>query len=98
MVARGIAMRFAPDVHPEFGYLGSSPRSWRKAGGIISLLAVLGLAAEASGSKFLIAQHPGSEMALAPAQSSIGPIRVAGNMTGDIQAPQLEAKSDCLKP
>jgi hypothetical protein len=96
-------MRFAPGVHPEFGYLGSSPRSWRKAGVVISLLAVFGLAAEASGSKFLIAQHPsGSDprnaMALAPAQSSIGPIRAAENMTGDIQAPQLEAKSGCLKP
>jgi hypothetical protein len=96
-------MRFAPDVHPEFGYLGSSPRSWRNAGVVISLLAVFGLAAEASGSKFLIAQHPsGSDprnaMALAPAQSSIGPIRAAENMTGDIQAPQLEGKSGCLKP
>ena len=96
-------MRFAPGVHPEFGYLGSSPRSWRKAGVVISLLTVFGLAAEASGSKFLIAQHPsGSDprnaMALAPAQSSIGPIRAAENMTGDIQPPQLEAKSGRLKP
>ncbi|MGA6964317.1 MAG: hypothetical protein WBZ51_11930 [Xanthobacteraceae bacterium] len=96
-------MRFAPGVHPEFGYLGSSPRSWRKAGVVISLLAVFGLAAEASGSKFLIAQHPsGSDprnaMALAPAQISINPILAAENMTGDIQAPQLEAKSGCLKP
>jgi hypothetical protein len=96
-------MRFAPGVHPEFGYLGSSPRSWRKAGVVISLLAVFGLAAEASGSKFLIAQHPsGSDprnaMALAPAQISINPIPAAENMTGDIQAPQLGAKSGCLKP
>jgi hypothetical protein len=96
-------MRFAPGVHPEFGYLGSSPRSWRKAGVVISLLAAFGLAAEASGSKFLIAQHPSASdprnaMALAPAQSSIGSIRAAENMTGDIQAPQLGAKSGCLKP
>jgi hypothetical protein len=96
-------MRFAPAVHPEFGYLGSSPRSWRNAGVVVSLLAVLGLAAEAAGSKFLISQHPsGSDprnaMALAPAQSSIGPIRAAENMTGDIQPPQLEAKSGRLKP
>jgi hypothetical protein len=96
-------MRFAPGVHPEFGYLGSSPRSWRNAGVVISLLAVFGLAAEASGSKFLIAHHPsGSDprnaMALAPAQISINPILAAENMTGDIQAPQLEAKSGCLKP
>ena len=37
-------------------------------------------------------------MALAPAQISIGPIPAAENMTGDIQAPQPEAKSGCLKP
>ena len=94
-------MRFAPGVHPEFGYLGSSPRSWRKAGVVISLLAVFGLAAEASGSKFFISQHPsGSDpsnaMALAPARSSVNP--AAENITGDVQAPQLRAKSGCLKP
>jgi len=93
-------MRFAPRVHPEFGYLGSSPRSWRKAGVVISLLAVFGLAAEASGSKFFISQHPsGSDpsnaMALAPARSSVNP--AAENITGDVQAPQLRAKSGCLK-
>jgi hypothetical protein len=102
-VAGGIAMRFAPGVHPEFGYLGSSPRSWRKAGVVISLLAVFGLAAEASGSKFFISQHPsGSDpsnaMALAPPRSSVTPIRAAENITGDVQAPQLRAKSGCLKP
>ncbi len=75
-------MRFAPHAHPEFGYLGSSPRSWRKSGAVVLLLAVCGLAAEASGSKFLASQYPSTAddrnaMALAPAEAPMTPIRSA---------------------
>ena len=41
-------MRFARDLHPEFGYLGSAPRVFRKLGLVFSFVA-FGIVAGASG-------------------------------------------------
>jgi hypothetical protein len=64
----------ARDLHPEFGYVGSSPRLFRKLG-LVSAFVVFGLMAGASGVAVFMAgpePDPMNAMALAPAEALIG--------------------------
>jgi hypothetical protein len=72
---------FARDLHPEFGYLGSAPRVFRRLRLILSFLA-LGIVAGASGVAVFMASpasdlgtsgSPLDAMALAPTESLIEP-------------------------
>ena len=66
-------MPFARDLHPEFGYIGSGPRLWRKVG-IVLAFTVFGLIAATSGLSIFMAPpepDPMQAMALAPAQPLI---------------------------
>jgi hypothetical protein len=63
----------ARDLHPEFGYVGSSPRLFRKLG-LVCAFVVFGLMAGASGvAVFMAAPEPDpmNAMALAPAEALI---------------------------
>jgi hypothetical protein len=63
----------ARDLHPEFGYVGSAPRLFRKLG-LVSAFVVFGLMAGASGVAVFMAgpePDPMNAMALAPAEALI---------------------------
>jgi hypothetical protein len=65
----------ARDLHPEFGYVGSAPRLFRKLG-LMSVFAAFGLVAAASGVAVFMAgsePDPMNAMALAPAEALIAP-------------------------
>ena len=74
-------MPFARDLHPEFGYVGSAPRVFRRLRLVLSFV-VLGIVGAASGVTVFMAS-PGSDpgtianpldaMALAPAEALIEP-------------------------
>jgi hypothetical protein len=72
---------FARDLHPEFGYVGSAPRVFRKVKLILSFV-VLGIVGAASGVAIFMASpdsnpetsgNPLDAMALAPAEALIEP-------------------------
>jgi hypothetical protein len=61
----------ARDLHPEFGYIGSGPRMWRKVG-LVLVFIVIGLVAAASGVNFFVTSpepDPMQAMALAPTEA-----------------------------
>jgi hypothetical protein len=63
----------ARDLHPEFGYVGSAPRLFRKLGLVLAFI-VFGLVAGASGVAVFTAgpdPDPMNAMALAPAEALI---------------------------
>ena len=64
-------MPLARDLHPEFGYIGSGPRLWRKVG-LVLVFIMIGLVAAASGVNFFVTSpepDPMQAMALAPAEA-----------------------------
>jgi hypothetical protein len=72
---------FASDLHPEFGYLGSAPRVFRRLGLVLSFVA-FGIVAGASGlavfmtnpdSDPVTSANPLDAMALAPSEALIDP-------------------------
>ena len=74
-------MPFASDLHPEFGYLGSAPRVFRRLGLVLSFVA-FGIVAGASGlavfmtspdSDPVTSANPLDAMALAPSEAMIDP-------------------------
>ena len=74
-------MPFARDLHPEFGYVGSAPRVFRKVKLILSFV-VLGIVGAASGVTVFLASpdsdpgtiaNPLDAMVLAPAEALIEP-------------------------
>ena len=79
--AEEIAVPFASDLHPEFGYLGSAPRVFRRLGLVVSFVA-FGIVAGASGlavfmtspdSDPVTSANPLDAMALAPSEAMIDP-------------------------
>jgi hypothetical protein len=83
----------ARDLHPEFGYVGSAPRLFRRIGLVLSFM-VFGLVAGASGVAVFMANpdpdpDPMHAMALAPAEALISAPRVPPTATVETKAPQL---------
>jgi hypothetical protein len=83
----------ARDLHPEFGYVGSAPRLFRRIGLVLSFM-VFGLVAGASGVAVFMANpdadpDPMHAMALAPAEALISATRVPPTATVETKAPQL---------
>jgi hypothetical protein len=81
VAAEESAVPFARDLHPEFGYVGSSPRIFRRLRLVLSFV-VLGIVGGASGVAIFMASpdsDPGTSakpldaMALAPAEALIEP-------------------------
>src|SRR6516164_6128946 len=81
VAAEESAVPFARDLHPEFGYVGSAPRVFRKVKLILSFV-VLGIVGAASGVAIFMASpdsnpetsgNPLDAMALAPAEALIEP-------------------------
>src|SRR5262249_11274409 len=65
------AVPFARDLHPEFGYVGSAPKLFRKLG-LVSAFVEFGLMAGASGVAVFVAgpePDPMHAMALAPSEA-----------------------------
>jgi hypothetical protein len=95
----------ARDLHPEFGYVGSAPRLWRKLGLAVSFI-VFGLVAAASGVAVFMAEpepDPMHAMALAPAQALISAPSSAAAGPADTKAAdaadaQKTFKAGAMKP
>ena len=86
-------MPFARDLHPEFGYIGSGPRLWRKVG-IVLAFTVFGLIAATSGLSIFMAPpepDPMQAMALAPSEPLIRLPSAADQSGPSIGAPAQRA-------
>jgi hypothetical protein len=94
----------ARDLHPEFGYVGSAPRLFRKLGLIISFV-VFGLVAGVSGvAVFMTGPDPDPmyadpmhAMALAPAEALISAAAPAGTKA-DAAFARTTPKGGAIKP
>jgi hypothetical protein len=81
----------ARDLHPEFGYVGSAPRLFRKVGLVLAFL-VIGVIAGVSGVAVFVAgpdPDPMSAMALAPADALIGATKATLAATAEMGGPQV---------
>jgi hypothetical protein len=90
----------ARDLHPEFGYMGSGPRLWRKLGLVLAFIA-FGLVAAASGVTVFMAgpePDPMHAMALAPAEPLIRLPGSAPPAAADAVSAQRTAKAGRIKP